>query len=218
MFRAILFTQWKWTRMPLALGMIAAFGLPLLSVQGTGWPGLTRYDAAWVLGAVMQWSPWYPALAAGLGLLLASTAWSADHRGRHVYALSLPVERWRFALLRFVAGGTLLAAPLVLFLAGATVAGAATHLPPGLHAYPLALTVRFALAALLAYAIFSAISAGTARFAGYVLLLVGLVVGLHLVLAMADVHGNVFGSLFDRLTVWPGPFEVFTGRWMLIDV
>lgn len=218
MFRAILFTQWKWARMPLALGVIAAFGLPLLSVQGIGWPFLTRYDAAWVLAAVMQWSAWYPALAAGLGLLLATTAWGADHRGRHVYALSLPVERWRFAVLRFAAGGALLVAPLVAFLAGATVAGAATQLPPGLHAYPLALTVRFALAALMAYALFSAISAGTTRVAGYVLLLVGVVVGLDLVLGMTGLRNHLFGWLFDRLTVWPGPFEVFTGRWMLIDV
>ena len=218
MFRAILFTQWRWARLPLALATIAAFGLPLLSVQGTGWPSLTRYDAAWVLGAVMQWSVWYPALAAGLGLLLATTAWASDHRGRHVYALSLPVKRWRFALLRFAAGAALLAAPLALFLAGATLAGAATRLPPGLHAYPVALTVRFALATLMAYAIFSAISAGTPRVAGYVLLVVGLVVGLHLVLSMAGLQTNLFQSLFDRLTIWPGPFEVFTGRWMLIDV
>ena len=38
MFRAILYTQWKWCRLVILLATLAAFALPLLSVQGARGP------------------------------------------------------------------------------------------------------------------------------------------------------------------------------------
>jgi len=29
---------------------------------------------------------------------------------------------------------------------------------------------------------------------------------------------NLLTAIFDRMVAWPGPFEIFSGRWMLIDV
>ena len=34
MFRVMLFTQWKWSRLIILLGTIAAFTLPVISLQG----------------------------------------------------------------------------------------------------------------------------------------------------------------------------------------
>jgi hypothetical protein len=111
MFREILRTQWKWAWSVVLFCAVGAFALPLLSIQGTMTeePGtqLAIYgvsDAQIFVTTMERWAPLYTLLAAGLGLALAVLAWSADHRGRHVYALSLPVERWRFVLLRFGGG------------------------------------------------------------------------------------------------------------------
>jgi len=128
------------------------------------------------------------------------------------------VPRARFALMRFGAGAVLLAAPMVALWIGAIFAGAAAELPPGLRSYPHALAVRFMLATAMAYAVFSAISAGTPRTAGYVLAVIGLLVWLQVMLAVAGSDVRLLDMLFERLTIWPGAFEVFTGRWTLIDV
>lgn len=217
MFNAMLYTQWKWSRLPLLPGVVVAFALPLLSVQQAGGdPELI--DPRNLLHSVGAWSVWYPVLAAALGLLLATTAWGADHRGGHVYALSLPVERWRYVLLRFAAGALLLLVALIAFWAGSLVAVAAAVIPPGLRAYPNTLALRFALAALVAYAFFFAISSGTARTAGYVLAALGGVAAVHVLLLAGGLDVNLLGWLFERFLSPAGPLHAFTGRWMLIDV
>jgi hypothetical protein len=218
MFRMILFTQWKWSRLALLLGVFAAFALPLLSVQQAGDPDRSAWQARMLLDSVQSWSVLYPALATLIALLIALAAWSADHRGRHVYALALPVPRWHYALLRFGAGVILLAAPALALWLGAQLAAGTASIPAGLHAYPVALGVRFALALGVAYAVFFAITAGTTRTAGYVLALVGGVIVIQVLAAAAGLEFNLVPFLGDRLLLWPGPLEIFSGRWMLIDV
>jgi hypothetical protein len=135
-----------------------------------------------------------------------------------VYALSLPLPRWHYALLRFTAGAVLMAAPIVALWIGALLATATAQIPPGLQAYPNALALRFALAALTAYAVFFAISSGTTRTAGYVLSIIAALFVAQLLLGAAGLSENIIHVLFDRVITWPGPLEIFTGRWMLIDV
>ena len=213
MFQAILMTQWKWARLPLLAATVAAFALPVLSVMpNRAYLGAT--DAGYVMAAMQGWAVWYPLLAAAAGLLLAMSAWSHDHRLSHVYALSLPVPRWQFALLRLTAGLALLSAPVIAVTAGSLVAIATTDVPTGLTGYPLALAMRFTLASVSAFTIFFAISAGTARTAGYVLVGITLVVLGEYVLA----SGSSSVSLIEFIMDWPGPMAIFTGRWMLIDV
>ncbi len=214
MFRAILYTQWKWTRLALLPGVVIAFSLPVLSVQGAGDSRLPY----WVLRGVGGYGVWFPALAAALGLLVAVTAWREDHRGGHVYALSLPVERWRYALLRFAAGAVLLAGPIVALWLGSLLATAAASIPPTLRAYPNAVALRFALAALVAYGLFFAVSAGTARTATYVLGGVAALIAFDVLLQAAGANVSVSREVWAWLTRAPGPMAVFTGRWMLIDV
>src|SRR5438128_11068425 len=107
MFHVMLYSQWKWTRLIVALGSIAAFALPIVSVQGAARADANPLQAGELLQAVQSWGTLYPVLAAALGLLVTIAAWAPDHRGRHVHALSLPPARWRHVVLRLVPGAAL---------------------------------------------------------------------------------------------------------------
>ena len=218
MFRAILYSQWKWSRLIVAVGTIAGFALPLVSLQGAARADRSPLEAEALLHAVQAWGVLYPLLAAALGLLVAIVTWAPDHRGRHIHALTLPLARWRYVLLRFATGATVLAGPILGVTIGALIAVAAATLPPGLHGYPLALAVRFALAVLVAYALFFAVSAGTARTAGIILGVISAIVVVQVFASVANLELNLADHLQMVLTNWPGPLAVFTGRWMLIDV
>jgi len=218
MFDVILYTQWKWSRLIIVLGSLAGFALPIVSVQGAASGDRGALAAGALLQTVQSWGVLYPVLAAALGLLVAIATWAPDHRGRHVHALSLPVARWRYVLLRFASGATLLALPILAVLAGAILATWRATIPVGLRGYALALAARFALAVLVAYAVFFAVSAGTARTAGIILAVIGSVILLQIVASVANVDLDVFGELQVAVLNWPGPLAIFTGRWMLIDV
>ena len=217
MLRAILFTQWKWSRAPLALAACAAFALPLLSMRGGAFL-FEELDARSVLSQMQSWGPAYSMGALSLGLLVALIAWRWDHAGRHVYALSLPVERWRYVAMRFVAGVITLLGPVVTLWLGAMIAVQATVIPPGLEGYPTGLALRFLLAALLAYALCFAAGSTSPRVAGYVLGTLSALVIVNLVVEVTTGRPAVLDALgvilFDRY----GLLHVFTGRWMLIDV
>ena len=216
MFRMILLSQWKWSRLLVVAGTVAAFALPMLSLQAAG--GAQPATARELLATLERWGLAYKILAAGLGLLGAITAWSADNRGRHVYALVLPVPRWRYVLYRFSAGLALLAAPVIALAAGGLLATLFASLPNGLHAYPVALAWRFALALLLAYAMFFAISSGTTRTAAAVLIVLFALGGVQVLSVATDVNLPVIDWLIDGVLAWQGPFALFGGRWMLVDV
>jgi len=218
MFRVMLYSQWKWSRLIVALGSIAAFALPIVSVQGAARADSNPLRAGELLQAVQAWGTLYPVLAAALALLVAIATWAPDHRGRHVHALSLPLPRWRYVLLRFGAGGTLLAAPAIAVAAGALLATWSATIPAGLQGYPVALAIRFALAVLVAYGLFFAVSAGTARTAGIILALIGTVILVQIIAGVANIDLDLFGKLQIAVLNWPGPLAIFTGRWMLIDV
>ena len=218
MFRQILLTQWKWSRLLVLAAAVAAFAIPVWSVQALGGDIGGWRDGQAVLRSMRGYGGLYAMLAGGLGVAIAISSWSLDHRTRHVYALSLPVDRWRFALMRFGGGAVLLLIPALALWISALVATASVDIPPGLEAFPTSIALRFAFAALVSYAIFFACAAGTVRTAGWVL---GGITVIVLLLAFAEpLHLPViFHDALERvLFTWPGMFEVFTGRWMLIDV
>lgn len=214
MFRAILKTQWKWTKLAVLVCVLAAFAMPLVSVNSN----VDTRNARILISSMQTWGAAYAVLAGVSGLLIAWLAWSSDHRGHHVYALSLPVARWHYVLLRFGAGVVFLM-PIVLALAvGSLLATSLTTVPDGLHAYPLALTLRFAFAALVAFAIFFAVSAASARSAGVILGAICLVFAAEFFTDALGLHWNIGGRAIDFLMVYPGILSVFSGRWTLIDV
>lgn len=228
MFRETLSVSWKASRWMLLLLVVAAFALPLLAVQGTvapvGEPLGDRWAAALLLDQLGLWLPLFPGLAALTGTL-ALAVWQWDHRTGHVYALSLPLERWRYALLKLGAGAVLVAVVAAAFWVGALLATGFLELPEGLRAYPTTLAFRFLLTALLFYAILFALAAGSVRTALLVAgsVIVALIAG-ELVVRFLDglypsLQGWSFvGAVFERLSGWPGPFHVLTGNWMLVDV
>ena len=217
MFRVILESQWRWCRLVIVLGTVSAFALPVLSLQGA-----TRGEGTMAPDALLQWlQSWgilYPLLAAVLGLLVAMAAWAPDHRGRHVHALSLPLPRWRYVLLRFGAGLTVLALPIIALLTGAVLATATAVIPVGLHGYAWALGLRFALAVLVAFSVFFAISGSTARTAGIILSIAAGLIVVQIVASAANIDLDILGRAQWAFLNWPGPLAIFTGRWMLIDV
>lgn len=215
MFTAVLYTQWKWSRVPLLLLALGSFALPVLSVR-------SQYDSrapvVALLSSIQSWGLLYPLLALGIGLVVALAIWMPDRAGRHVYALTLPVSRWQFVLLRYGAGLVLVLVPVALLGLGALVATAATYLPPGVSAYPGGITLRFLLATVVAFSLAFAGVAGTSRAMRVVLALIAFVILLELALSLAGITGvdPVFRVL-EWMSSPTGPLDIFAGRWMLLD-
>src|SRR5437762_13745854 len=92
MFRAVLYSQWKWSRLIVVLGTVAAFATPLLSLEGAARADRGALQAQELLRAVQSWGTLYPLRATALGLLMAIAAWAADQRGRPIHAPTLPTE------------------------------------------------------------------------------------------------------------------------------
>ena len=213
MFRMIVLTQWKWTRAMVLLATLAGFGIPLASLQSASETGGHRA----FVGTMQSYGVAYALLAAGVGLVVALAAWAHDQRGRHIYALTLPVSRARYVLMRLGAGALFLAAPVLAVLLGSLVVTAFAAIPAGLHAYPVALTLRFALAALVAYVVFFAIGYSTQRTAGIILGALAALLLTQYVFALVGVSYNLLGKVADILFTSPGLLSVFSGRWTLVD-
>ena len=225
-FKVVLATQWKWAWGAVLLSALLMFCIPILSVQkaildhsgrtaavSEGWS-----EALHFLSVMEFYAPWYTVTAAGIGLALAILAWSSDHRGRHVYSLTLPIERWRLVLLRYMSGVAMLLIPAVALLVGATLAASNTVIPDGLQAYQVALSFRFMLAATVAFSLFFAISSGTTRTAGLVLAPLGALVVADVIMSAVGIKVEIMDSLLQAALEWPGVLQVFTGRWSLVDV
>jgi hypothetical protein len=120
--------------------------------------------------------------------------------------------------MRFSGGLALIALPVATLFVSAEIVAHSSLIPSTLHAYPVALTLRFAFAALVAYAVFFAISSATARTAGYILGAIGLAIVLNIILRAAGSRIDLLGYVSDLVLATPGLLAVFGGRWMLIDV
>lgn len=213
MFRMILETQWKWTRAVVLLATVLGFALPLASLQGAS----DAYNAGDFVRRMQVWGVAYAILAAGIGLTVGLAAWAHDQRGRHLYALILPVSRARYVLMRLGAGGTFLLGPIAGVLLGALGVALFANLPAGLHAYPIALTLRFAFAAAVAYALFFSVASATQKTAGIILGVIAAAILAQYGLQLINVNYPLLSRIGDVLFSAPGVFSVFTGRWSLVD-
>jgi hypothetical protein len=229
-FKQMLYVNWKGSRLVLFPLVIASFGLPLLAVQGIlPTPEVASrfgYTATSLLNRLQIWLPVFPALAAATGGILALAVWNWDHRVEHVYPLSLPLPRWQYSLLKMGSGAILLMVPAFTFWMGSLLATASIPIPEGLNAYPTSLAIRFLFASAIAYTVMFTMAAGTMRTAIIVItafvtfLVAGSMMSDFIVETVRpDLRGWSFLRWFSLLLIkWPGPFEVFTGSWMLIDV
>lgn len=228
MYTSMLFLHWKQIQYVLPFFAIGAFALPLLAVTGLGTPpgmDTASLDAYRYLAQFETWLPFFPLLACGIGATLALSSWNWDHQLNHVYALSLPMNRWEYTLHKLVAGATLCLIPAAGLWIGANLAAASVTLPTGLQAYPNQLAIRFFFATFLAYSLLFAMAAGTIRTTVWV---AGTVFGFFFFGLMANdlladyfiyfSRVNVVQNVVEWLLTSPGPLEVFTGNWSLIDV
>lgn len=222
----MLYVQWRAVRWPLVPLVLLAMGLPLLMLGGVRRYALEGEKLSSELLLAVQGSVLgvFPALAVLSGFVVALAAWHWDHRLGHGYALSLPVGRARYVLLRLLSGAVLLAVPVAALWAGAITAVATTPIPDGLRAYPVAFGLRFLLACVIAYVVSFALAAGTMR--TVLVVAVSLVAFLVLgTVAVDAIEGAThltglfrpIDLLQHALVRWPGPFHVFGGSWMLID-
>ncbi|MEK6613006.1 MAG: hypothetical protein AABZ29_09505 [Gemmatimonadota bacterium] len=200
--------------MLIALTAIAA-ALPVLSVRVLLGQGLAA-DSMLVLSAASSISPAFPMLAGFIGISVAVSAWQSDHLGGHVYALTLPIPRWHYALVRLAAALLLVVPALAGFALSATIVAAAIELPPGLHSYPLSLVVRFCASTIVAFSLFFAIASGSKKSSGWGLLALFAVVILDLAYQSASDSG--YSPLFNLLLASRSPLSFFFGQWSLVDV
>ena len=231
MFQQILYTQWKSVRGGLIPMAIASFGLPLLAVQDLALPGdlppdapLRALQAEFIYQSWQIWLPFFPVLAAIIGVVFALNAWSGDHKAGHIYALALPMPRWKYVLWKMGAGTLLLLVPVAFLSAGSLVAAGSLDLAEGLHAYPLLFTQRFLMASLLVYGLLFAMASGTMHTTVIVIsVCLSVVFGGQLLTfylsELLPAFDWYFADWLGRILVeWPGPFEVIFGNWNLIDV
>lgn len=216
-FRVVLETQWKWTRGMVLAATLTAFALPLLSMRDAA-RALDDMNARELLARMQSFGTMYAVSAAFVGLVVAAMAWTSDHAGRHVYALSLPIERWRYVAMRFGAGAVTIVPVAIALWIGGIVALAAHEIPAGLESHPAGLAIRFALAALVAYALFFAISSGTKRTAGILLAVLGGLICLEMIGETMNIPLRPLSLFLDLMVNQAGTLGVFNGRWMLIDV
>jgi hypothetical protein len=216
MLSTMIRAQWKaaW-HVVLALA-VAAAALPLVSVR-IGWrgaePNLPRF-----LTELQLWGLFYPGLAAVSALALAVAIWHSDRRGHHIYALLLPLPRWRYVLLRYAAGLALLLPVLLALWLGTIAAVSGLDLPPGVRAYPHALALKFGLALVLLFGLAFAVAGASARSIGIGLRVAGLVLAAHIAVSLLKPGTSLLWLIASALAGWPGPFAPLGGRWMLIDV
>jgi len=213
MFRVTLAAQARYLAPILALAVVVAALVPLLTVQGVDaqthwWGGRTEL----LLEQSRIFAPIYPAMALSFGIFFAAANWLPDVWTRWVYVFTLPVARARVALIRLGAGIVLMTpAVLSLWIAG-MVGVRVAALPSVVEAHPGALALRFGAATLVSYALTSLLILMGRRiwYLGLALVVLVVVQGL-------GVHFGV--TLTDILFLSPlSPLHVFAGQWLFLDV
>lgn len=216
-FRAILWTQWLWTRTILGVTTVLAFLFPVFAWRVGSSREFDPREAQALVGAFESLGSIAAAVAILTAFLIAVQAWTVDAQSHHVYPLSLPV-RWRdYILQRFGAGALSLLLPTLGLYAGCLATLSLVTLPPTLRAYPGALAARFYLMALFVYALAFAFQQLAGRRAVYAALWV--LLAIFIPLAVLDILGfsGALEAIAKALFDWPGPFAVLTAPWRLID-
>ncbi|MGE0441500.1 MAG: hypothetical protein AB7S39_13520 [Gemmatimonadales bacterium] len=208
--------QWKSARVWILAGAFAAGLLPVVSVSQS-WPSGER-ELAQFLAQLDVWSLFYPALAVGLGLIMAAVVGRDDRRGAFVYAYTLPIDRRRYAAMRLLVGLLALIGVGVALWVAALATVAVAPVPATLSAYPGLLAIKFTLLALIAFALGAAIAGIPAAGRRWLARGVALALAAQAVLLLLGLEVNFVRPVAEALVSRYGPFGLVAGRWMLIDV
>ena len=221
MFRAILWSQWKWSRGYLLFSALASVLLVIGVLRGQmSFDGAGEYLIPELLNRSRTFGVFFQLHAAAVALGLALATWNSDTRTQHVYALLLPVARAQYVTWRFAAGLFLLALPAV-FLAGVTAAGGwIVPIPNVLHVYSVGFALRWFVAAATVYAVLFAIVSASPRIVKVLLygMLLTLVLDLLYGATMDHAHRPMLFSVIQWLFSPRSPYAPFLEGWMLIDV
>ena len=219
MYRALFAATWKSMGPLVLLLALATFALPLWQLAAVttfgGGPGIDL--AVPLLSAIAATDFFYPMGAYVCGLLIGGAIWWDDIQGKHVYALSLPLPRWYYVLLRMSTGLTMIGILAAALLVSALLTAAQVNLPPGVHAYPGGLAVRFALASTVTFMIAFSLASASPR----TLRILGISVSIFVVYVLVAESLEFWSPaqfLVKAMQNWPGIADAFTGRWMLFDV
>ncbi len=220
MFRAVLYTQWKWSRPAILLAVLVAGYIPLTALRGMPYKSESTYHIPSLYSGIIMASTYYQWLALFTAVIVAISTWQADGHRQHVYALSLPVPRWKFVLLRFAAGTTLLGVVAIAVGLFGAVATAIAPLPSMLHAYPFGLAVRFWLGSLIPFGLIFALLVSSPKRVRLVVAGVATVIVVDMALAAMGLIDKpvVLGTFFDAIYSGRGPLAAFLSKWMLVDV
>ena len=219
-FRVMLAAQARYVAPVLALAVLIAMALPLATLQGLNTADVIGLDRIGLLLAQSRFlAAGYPLLALCLGAFLAVATWLPDVHQRWVYVLTLPVDRTKLAVMRLLAGSTLiLPVAATLWLAGLLAARVA-DLPELIQAYPGSLALRF-----IAGAAASFCAGSLCVLAGKRLWLIPLAV-VALILLTGTGIGQSGGGvplgfrIVDLIFLHPlSPFHALAGQWLLFDV
>lgn len=192
-----------------------AAALPVFSVRAIFGEGIA-VEAYMLLQSAGSASPAFPLLAIVAGVGIAVGAWQQDHDGGHIYALTLPLPRWHYALLRLAAGFALLLPVVIALGLSSTVVSAGIELPPGLHTYPWALTVRFFATVAVTYSSMFALASEGTRGASWASGGFFAIVAVDLLLRYQ--FDMEYSPIFNILFASPSPLAFFSGQWTLVDV
>ena len=212
-FRVMLAAQARYVAPFLALGVIAAVAVPMLSVQGldnarSGW--IDRAEA--VLTQSGMAAPLFPILAVCVGCFIAVATWLPDIAGRWVYVLTLPVDRVRLAAMRLATGVALILPVGLALWVSALLAVSMAGVGDPVVAAPGAIALRFIVAAVLTFVVVSPVVLFSRR--TWIVLVV-------LVLASVILAVRITGlpRLIDLLFQHEkSPLHPLAGQWRLFDV
>lgn len=220
MFRAMLRAQWIWSRAIMWFFLAAAFSLPVLTVPMTSRGIATVFSPAGFVQAGEMIGILVAITASLAAIALTLQNWSADERGRHIYALSLPIDRRRFLAYRLGGSFILLGGVALAVWLGALIAAALLDLPEALRAYPTSLAARALLAAWLVHALtFSyRFAAGPRARAITFGVLVSLAILLILPVGTLPGRLQLLGDGARLLVAPHGPLGILVSRWSFIDV
>lgn len=220
MFHAMLRAQWIWSRAMMLAFLAAGFSLPVVSVPMAqrGALGLLPASGLVEVGQVVGLLVAITVCIASVALVLQN--WSADERGRHIYALSLPIERRLYLTYRLGGGFLLLALVALAVWLGGLVASWLLELPESLRAYPASLALRALMTAWLVHAL-----AFLVRFGFGIRVHRAIAAAIVLVVVILLLPVDSFSGRLQwiwvgvRAFVQPhGPLGIIVSQWSFIDV
>lgn len=219
MFIAMLRAQWIWSRAMMLFFIGAGFAIPLLSV-----PIVASGRYTWMTAARIVDIGGLVGVAIAIAITVAAIAleiqnWGVDERGGHVYTLSLPIDRRRYALHRLAGSFLFLALVCIAIAAGGIAAGLLIDLPSTLRTYPLALALRALLAGWFVHTVAFAFRVGVRGRGRTTLFGALVVVAIAMMISAAPGRAGTWLLIVGRLLVAPGgPLGILAGHWSLIDV